>query len=239
MSQRNVVNPAVKHIMDNFNIFGFGNEEAALLQSIKELLENSIDSCKAAQSVTNPVKRSTNITISASNNCNSTIEMDVSDEGCGIEDPTTVLRCFQSSKDPNLQSTTLSTGRFGVGLSTCLVYSLLKIGTPMRLITKCKDSLGATVADYSMDQSGNPSCVQNRSVNTNGFISGTKIRVELPVSQNQETVVKRGGCQRNAFYAFNISLTRACPLYFNGSHASCRDVHDPIRCAPHNIYHHW
>lgn len=200
MSQHNVVNPAVKHITENFNIFGFGNEEAALLQSIKELLENSIDACKAAHSVTNPRSLSANVIISASNNSNAVV-VDVSDEGCGIEDPTSVLRCFQSSKDTT-STTTFNTGRFGVGLSTCLVYSLIKLGTPMRLITKCKESLGATVSDYSMDTNGNPSCVQNRSVNTNGFISGTKIRIELPVGgQDRMSAIKRGDY-----------LSRTCPF---------------------------
>lgn len=205
MSNRTPVNPAVKHITDNFNIFGFGNEEAALLQSIKELLENSVDSCKAARSATNPVRHSINILISSSNRCGTTVVVDVSDEGIGIEDPNTVLRCFQSSKDVPGPTAMFNTGRFGVGLSTCLVYSLLKVGTPMRLVTKCKDSLGATVADYTMDHAGNPSCVQHQIVNTSGFVSGTKIRLELPVSGNQELIVQRG--------EFEIYLCRFAPLH--------------------------
>lgn len=32
------MNPAVQHISENFNLFGFGTQEAALLQSIKGIL---------------------------------------------------------------------------------------------------------------------------------------------------------------------------------------------------------
>ena len=38
----------VKHITDNFPMFGFGNIEAAILQSAKELLENSLDAIEEA-----------------------------------------------------------------------------------------------------------------------------------------------------------------------------------------------
>lgn len=214
MSQHIVLNAAVKHIVDNFNIFGFGNEETALLQSIKELLENSFDAFKAAHSTTSPRLLSANVSISSSSNSNKVV-VDVSDEGCGIEDPAAILRCFQSSKTTTSTSTTaFNTGRFGVGLSTCLVYSLVKLGTPMRLITKCKDNLGATVSDYSMNTDGNPSCVQNRFVSTNGFLSGTKIRIELPMGgPDKMNAIKRGNhCVIFDFSSF-IFLIVKCSFY--------------------------
>jgi DNA topoisomerase VI subunit B len=37
---------SVRHIIDNFSLFGFGNAEAAILQCAKELVENSLDSLK-------------------------------------------------------------------------------------------------------------------------------------------------------------------------------------------------
>ena len=36
----------VRHIVENFPMFGFGNVESAILQCSKELLENSLDSLK-------------------------------------------------------------------------------------------------------------------------------------------------------------------------------------------------
>lgn len=36
----------VRHIITNFPMFGFGNAEAAILQTAKELLENSMDALK-------------------------------------------------------------------------------------------------------------------------------------------------------------------------------------------------
>ena len=36
----------VRHVIDNFPMFGFGDAETAILQCIKELLDNSLDSIR-------------------------------------------------------------------------------------------------------------------------------------------------------------------------------------------------
>ena len=196
MSQRVVCNSAVKHIIDNFSLFGFGNEENAILQSVKELVENGIDACKAAHSYTDPTPMRVAITISAPEANESYITLEVTDTGCGISDPGTVLKCFSTSKDSDSASSLLgtyaTTGRFGVGLSTCLVYSLWNTDTPMRLITKCKEDWQAVVSNYSMDQAGNPVCLQNRNVERADFVSGTKIRLHLPLTDRREETLLRG-----------------------------------------------
>jgi len=191
MSQRAVLNPAVKHIIDNFGIFGFGNEETALLQSVKELLENSLDACKASISLTNPASK--NMSVSINDAAEGTCAVEISDDGCGVSDPLSVLKVFCSTKAESNITSSVATGRFGVGLSTCLVYSLVNCGAPMRLVTKCSTAECATVADYTMDGSGQPSCVQSRSVENVGFLAGTRIRVVLPLRSDRVAVVRRGG----------------------------------------------
>ena len=192
MSQRVVLNTAVKHIVDNLNIFGFGSEESALLQSVKELLENSLDACRSSMSLINPkIKR---ISVSIKEVDEMTCALEVSDDGSGVSDALSILKVFCSSKDGSNSndSNPFATGRFGVGLSTCLVYSLDKCGTAMRMVTKCKEQDSATIADYSMDRTGQPQCVQNRSVNTEDFVSGTRIRVVLPLHNDRAATAQKG-----------------------------------------------
>ena len=193
MLQRTILNPGVKHVMDNFGIFGFGSEETALLQSVKELLENSLDACRSSISLTSPVKK--NITVHIKEVDDACCAVEVSDDGCGVYNALSILKVFCSTKDGSSSgpAPSLATGRFGVGLSTCLVYSLVSCGAPMRLVTKCKGADCATVADYTLDGTGRPVCAQSRSIDTpGGFPSGTKVRVVLPLSRDRASVVKRG-----------------------------------------------
>jgi DNA topoisomerase VI subunit B len=42
----------VRHVAENLQMFGFGNAESAMLQCVKELFDNSLDSLKDAASCT-------------------------------------------------------------------------------------------------------------------------------------------------------------------------------------------
>jgi len=193
MSQQTLLSPAVKHVVENFGIFGFGSEETALLQSVKELLENSLDACRSSISLTNPTKKNISVSIKETDSISCAVE--VSDDGCGVFDALSILKVFCSTKDGSSAdlNPSLATGRFGVGLSTCLVYSLVNCGAPMRMVTKCRGADSATVADYTLDRTGQPVCAQSRSIDTlGGFASGTRIRAILPLSKNQVSVVQRG-----------------------------------------------
>ena len=188
MAKQPVLTPAVQHIVRNFNIFGFGNEEFALLQSIKELVENSIDACKNQRIL----GRSHGIAINLRSSPSSSayIELEVSDDGCGMCDPSSVLKCFATHKD---FSDSTTTGRFGVGLSTCLIYSLVNTGVPMRIVTKGRADSGCTVADFSLDSSGSPVCVQSRNIEVSNLLGGTKVRVTLLLSEHEaKKVLQRG-----------------------------------------------
>ncbi len=84
------MNAAVKHIIENFNLFGFGKEECALLQCVKELFENSLDACRSSVSFTNPVQKSISVHIKSSDGDKCVVE--VSDDGCGVRDVISVLK---------------------------------------------------------------------------------------------------------------------------------------------------
>jgi DNA topoisomerase VI subunit B len=42
----NTYDETVRHVVENFPLFGFGDAETAMFQCIKELLDNSLDSLR-------------------------------------------------------------------------------------------------------------------------------------------------------------------------------------------------
>jgi DNA topoisomerase VI subunit B len=46
------VDSTVRHVAENLHMFGFGNAESAMLQCVKELFDNSLDSLKDTASCT-------------------------------------------------------------------------------------------------------------------------------------------------------------------------------------------
>jgi DNA topoisomerase VI subunit B len=192
--------PAIKHIVNNFQLYGFGSEESAIIQSAKEVIENSIDACKVKHSQTKDSCGAIKLHISSAGSGGG-VYLDITDDGCGINSPSQVLKCFTTLKDGSGGSNNRTTGRFGVGLSTCLIHSLTKTAVPMRLITKCGGGTGATVADFSLNRSGEPACVQSRSVEHDGLLSGTKIRLALPLAPGSASCSLRRG----------ENLQHACP----------------------------
>ena len=147
ISSRNSL--AASFIRNNFSVFGFGSPDQALLQSVKELVDNALDACRQAgpfQS-SNGARHEIQITLKSSNNSDnsSPIVLEVTDTGCGIRNPSSFLEYFNTDKlhpdaSEKLQqaaeteaeveaeveaTTTALSGRFGVGLSVCLLYSVL------------------------------------------------------------------------------------------------------------------
>lgn len=182
MSFSKKLNPGAQHIANNFVLFGFGSESSSFVQCVKELVENSIDACKQADCNTyNP-----NIIISVTSveDDDTVLLVTVSDEGSGMKDPQKLLQCFSTSKVSN-EDTVHTTGRFGVGLSTCLIYSLVHCNYPLRIISKTSTDTFCTVADFTLDSNGNPNMIQSEQ-HTVDLISGTKISIYMPNSSEAE-----------------------------------------------------
>jgi len=185
-----IPNLVVKHIVDNFNMFGFGSEASALLQCVKELVENSLDASRTTGQGT--VGGRVRVRIALSTADLQLLTIDVEDEGSGMRDPQDMLRCFTTDKTRNGMAGTGSgtggehivpmtmTGRFGVGLSTCFLYSLVRTRVPMRVMTKHREAELAVIADFELDAELHPTAVQSWRV-TVDMTSGTSIRIHLPI----------------------------------------------------------
>ena len=74
---------SIRHVTDNFALFGFLNSETSILQTAKELIENSLDAVNEASMLMShhQNRREINLTISEHLNFNY-IFMDVADQGC-------------------------------------------------------------------------------------------------------------------------------------------------------------
>lgn len=143
-------------VMSNLPLFGFGSEEEGVLQCSLELLHNSIDAL-----ITSGVGNS-NPALEVSFTCNNqepkTLQLAVSDNGSGIDSLDTFLKAFTTTKivprisgaNPMLQDYA-QTGRFGIGLSACLMYSYMKTGKEMIVVTRSRAENKAIICSFRFD----------------------------------------------------------------------------------------
>jgi len=129
-----------RHIAENFEVLGFSTPELGLLQSAKELMENALDACKMLRN--DDCKVGIIIRESGVENM---VEVEVSDNGCGMIDPEFMLNCFVTTKRtaPERQEGTSNPndkrpgiGKFGVGLSACFLYSQTHTDIPLKLVNE-------------------------------------------------------------------------------------------------------
>ena len=106
---------SLRHIASNFSMYGM-NAEWGLFQSIKELVENSLD---AGRVLTRPGGTEINIYIKE-HQLPHTYTLEVLDNGSGILDIARALGCFSTTKNTTADVTA---GKFGVGLSSIILYS--------------------------------------------------------------------------------------------------------------------
>ena len=202
---------AVSHIVENFGIFGFGTEEQAILQTAKELIENSLDAIRQFGEG-GAVLFPRNISILLRSKDNDKVVLEVSDTGIGMDDPTFFLKCFSSSKSSLATSTSSSSssfssssssslsGKFGMGLSASFLYSVLKTRMAMRITSKVLQHPFTVVMDFGIDEAtGEPVLLQQekiRQLQQHQLPSGTKISVTLPLvpmGNSSTTAAARGG----------------------------------------------
>ncbi len=193
----------VQHIANNFNIFGFGSETSAIIQTVKELFENSVDACKG--NVGDNLVGNITVMIGSVPERNDILMIEVTDDGIGMQDPKKFLSCFESSKGSD--DTLLSTGRFGVGLSTCLIYSLLNTPCLMRIVTKTRGSEEAVIIDFKLDAKGEPAVVQSKGVAIAELTCGTKISLYVPL---QDLRLLPGGESRQVSFGHNLLFYKCC-----------------------------
>jgi len=160
-------------ITSNLSLLGYNSEYVGFYQSIIELLENSVDACNKVYLIS---KRATNILILIGSYGNDQIEVQVIDDGEGIENLITVLESFQTTK---LDIHSHSIGKFGIGLTATLAYSVRSSNLPCRIITKRRMHSYSEVIDVLFNATGQPVVIQNSSFADNKMESGTLVKLYM------------------------------------------------------------
>lgn len=170
-----------RHVIENFPLFGFGSPALACLQTIKELVENSIDACR---DISGSLTESKIHVVIRNHPRKKLLAIDVLDTGSGMLDAKQYLACFSTSKTNSSDDGTIvsanQTGKFGLGLSACLLYSSICTGETMKVLSKTPSSSNSTYAEFSYDvATGAPVVIQRAELNMQ-IASGTKISICLP-----------------------------------------------------------
>ncbi|CAM9770243.1 unnamed protein product, partial [Pylaiella littoralis] len=142
----------VQHFKANFELSGFGSPGQALVQTVKELVDNAIDACRCrsseqdAPTVRVVLRRRPNrkdaegesrVGESQELEEEQPLELQVADNGAGLPDVTKALVLFSSTKsghgsltpgDVSAPSAGTNAGKYGLGLTLSLLYSQQHFG---------------------------------------------------------------------------------------------------------------
>ena len=142
-------NHSFQHITNNFSLYGFSDPKTGCLQAVKELLDNAIDALHEAASAGQAEAGRIILLITYHDNKPNCVVLECEDNGCGMSNPEKViylllllsflwltsfvpmlqlLQLFSTSKVDNSSAGNFRAGRFGMGLSTSVLYSLKHTG---------------------------------------------------------------------------------------------------------------
>ncbi len=115
----------------NRHLLGFDNPRKALLTTVKEAVDNSLDACEEAH-----ILPDLTITIKPVANTDNKFKLTVQDNGPGImpkQVPNIFARLLYGSKFHTMK---MSRGQQGIGISAAGMYGLLTTGEPVQITTR-------------------------------------------------------------------------------------------------------
>jgi len=118
----------------NRHLLGFDNPRKALLTTVKEAVDNSLDACEEAH-----ILPDLKIIIKPVENTDNKFILTIQDNGPGIvakQVPNIFARLLYGSKFHTLK---MSRGQQGIGISAAGMYGLLTTGEPVQIITRTKN----------------------------------------------------------------------------------------------------
>ena len=172
----------------------------AFCQIVKELVDNAVDACSAAGSNTAHPNNNQRVKVEIqpykndddNDNNDDILQVTISDNGCGMVDVQACVGAFQSTKNGNgsTSSTTSShhhhhtAGRYGIGLTLCLVHGQRLVPRSSACITSAtRDATHFTRAFYIVDtHNDSVTCHKQEHIQkTNATESGTCVSLMVPV----------------------------------------------------------
>jgi len=158
----------------NRHLLGFDNPKRALLTTVKEAVDNSLDACEEAGVLPEVI-----VEIKPVKNREERFRVRVDDNGPGVEKKQ-VGRIFgkllYGSKFHRLK---MSRGQQGIGISAAGMYGQLTSGQPVVIISKTQDKGPADYFELVLDTKANePKIIKEDTVPWNGH-AGTSVEIEL------------------------------------------------------------
>ena len=134
----------------NRHLLGFDNPRKALLTTIKEAVDNSLDACEEAH-----ILPDITVTIRQLENTDNKYAITIMDNGPGIvkhQVPNIFARLLYGSKFHTLK---MSRGQQGIGISAAGMYGLLTTGEPVQIITRTNKNKPASHYHVQIDTTKN------------------------------------------------------------------------------------
>lgn len=177
----------------------------AFAQILKELVDNAVDACshetqsdsgendqnlqpKRVRVVITAVNSSTNST--GTNDETSLLRIEVHDNGCGMQDIDKCVSAFSSSKANGEQLQSETVGRYGIGLPLCILHAQRLVpGSVTKITSSTRGSPVMKWGTFGIDieQDKVICCEKGEIVKKDKNMSGTVIKLLLPVSERIET----------------------------------------------------
>ncbi len=156
----------------NKHILGFGNATRALVTSIKEGVDNSLDSCEEVNILPE-------IYVEIKNHEDGECKIIVEDNGPGIvtkQIPHIFGRLLYGSRFHAIRQ---SRGQQGIGISAVILYGQLTTGKHAKIISKVQQDRPAVVMELAIDTNKNRAEVINRETVHWDKPSGTRVEISI------------------------------------------------------------
>lgn len=187
----------------NRHLLGFDNKRKALLTTVKEAVDNSLDACEEAKILPE-------ISVEIVDMGNDRFRIIVEDNGPGVvkkQIPKIFAKLLYGSKFHTLKQ---SRGQQGIGISAAALYGQLTTGRPIRIISRTGSNRDAHYYELHIDtQKNNPEIQKEETVEWKKD-HGVKIELDL------EAYYQKGGQSVNEYLKQTATINpHATIIYTN------------------------
>ncbi len=156
----------------NRHLLGFDNKRKALLTTIKEAVDNSLDACEEARILPE-------ITIEVVHMGEERYRIVVEDNGPGIvkkQIPNIFAKLLYGSKFHSLK---MSRGQQGIGISAAAMYGQLTTGRPIKVLSKISDEPQGNYVELHIDTQTNKPEIVKEGKKSFPHDHGTRMELDL------------------------------------------------------------
>ncbi|EQD48448.1 DNA topoisomerase 6 subunit B, partial [mine drainage metagenome] len=156
----------------NRQILGFDNPQRSLLTTVKEAVDNSLDSCEEAGILPE-------VTVQIAKEGEDRLRVTIEDNGPGIlrrEIPNVFARLLYGSR---FHSNRQARGQQGIGISAAVLYANLTTARPAKIVSKIEEEEAAHVLELFLDTQKNQPRIVSEDVQLWDRPHGTSIELVL------------------------------------------------------------